>query len=198
MAVAGNRGGEEVEQRVEDERMVAKMYKYGGAFSLVGLEFFYRPTEGAPEIRVRLDGLLRDGETYRATDKRANRPLEDSFQPKELRVGLRTRGQRDPVIKLLRQLKMPTEPYINPLLNEASEGLKEFQTPGSQGREHAKRRGAATPMPLGERLRGAYGACSRDFRGEEETGDNSKERPCRHRGRVTSPICWVNWHMEVP
>jgi hypothetical protein len=131
MAVAGDRGGEEVEQRVEDERMVAEMYKYGGAFSLVGLEFYYKPAADAPEIRVKLDGLFRNGETYRATDVRAGRPLEDGFHPRELRIGLRTRGQRDPVIKLLKQLKMPTEAYIDPLLDEPSNGLDDYQTPDS-------------------------------------------------------------------
>lgn len=189
MAVAGNRGGEEVEQRVEDERMVAEMYKYGGAFSLVGLEFFYRPTEGAPEIRVRLDSLLRDGETYRATDVRANTPLEDGFQPKELRIGLGTRERRDPVIKLLRQLKMPTEPYIDPLLNEASEGLEEFQTPGSQGRAHAERREAATPMQLGERLRGAYGNVQQGFQGRGRNGGQFQGAPMSpQRPRHFSPF----------
>jgi hypothetical protein len=39
MAVAGNRGGEEVNEEVPDDKVVAEMYKYGGAFSLIGLEF---------------------------------------------------------------------------------------------------------------------------------------------------------------
>lgn len=163
MAVAGDRGGEEVEQRVEDDRMVAEMYKLGGAFSLVRLEFYYKPAADAPEIRIKLDGLLRDGETYRATDVRADRPLEDGFHQRELRIGLRTRGPRDPVIKLLKQLKMPTGAYIDPLLDEPSNGLDDFLTPESQVRPHAKGRAAPAPMQFGERIRGGYGGLQQGF-----------------------------------
>lgn len=64
MAVAGQRTREEVEHNIDDENLVAEMYKYGGAFTLVGLQFDYKPRKNAPVMRVKLDGLLKDGETY--------------------------------------------------------------------------------------------------------------------------------------
>jgi hypothetical protein len=44
MAVGGEGRGEEVEQQVRDDNTVSEMYKYGGAFALIGLEFDYRPS----------------------------------------------------------------------------------------------------------------------------------------------------------
>lgn len=106
MAVAGQGVGEEIEQEIEDDKLVSELYKYGGAFSLVGLEFFYKQREDAPALRIRLEGLLRDGESYRAKDVRTERELEDGFQPQELTVGRGSRGRRDSVILLMRRLKM--------------------------------------------------------------------------------------------
>jgi hypothetical protein len=189
MAVARDRGGEEVEQRVEDDRMVAEMYKLGGAFSLVGLEFYYKPAADAPKISVKLDGLFRDGETYRATDVRAGRPLEDGFHPRELRIGLRTRGPRDPVIKLLKQLKMPTGAYIDPLLDKPSNGLDDFQTPESQMRPHAEGRAAQAPMQFKKRFSGGYGGMQQGFQGRGRSGETFQRAPMSpQRPRNFSPF----------
>jgi hypothetical protein len=145
MAVARERAGGEVEQRVAEDNGVAEMYKYGGAFSLIGLEFFYKPEEDAPEMKIRLEGLHRDGETYRARDVRADKPLEDSVHPRELTIGLATRRRRDPVIMLLRNLKMPTEPCLDPLLDGPSNGQGDFRTPEIQVRPHAEGRRQSAP-----------------------------------------------------
>jgi hypothetical protein len=131
------------------------MYKYGGAFSLVGLEFFYRAREDAPELRIGLDGLQRDGESYRATNVRANKPLEDSFQPKELTVKRGSRERRDPVIQLMRRLKINPQQYLEPLLTERSAtGLGEYLTPETQFGQQADERRACMSQPFGEQGRG--------------------------------------------
>jgi hypothetical protein len=134
MAVASQREGEEVEQAAEGDNTVADIYKYGGAFALIGLEFFYREGENAPEIRVRLNGLHGNGETYRATDVRTERRLENSVHPKELKTGRGTRGGRDPVILLMKQLNMPTEAYLDPHAERPSSGIGIFRTPEDQFR----------------------------------------------------------------
>jgi hypothetical protein len=108
-------------------------------------------------MRIRLDGLLGNGEAYRATDVWADRQLEDSFQPGELHVGLRTRGSTNPVIKLLKGLKMPYEQYLDPLLEGPSNEGAEYQTHESQVRPHAEGRGMSAQPKFGEPLRGVHG-----------------------------------------
>jgi hypothetical protein len=166
MAMEGNGRGEEVEQLGIEENTVAEIYKYGGAFLLVGLEFFYKTEDGSPEMRIQLDGLQRDGGTYRATDVRADKRLEDSFHLKELTVGLGTRGRRDPVIMLMKSLKMPVDAYLDPLLDGPSSGLGEFQTPESQVRPHAEMRRPSAPFQTGEQFRGAQKGMQQGFRGQ--------------------------------
>jgi hypothetical protein len=166
MAVAGRGGGEEVEQRVvDDENLVAEMYKYGGAFSLVGLEFDFRAREDAPALRIKLDGLLKDGETYRATDVRADKPLEDAFHPKELMVERASRGRRDPVILLMRRLNMNPEAYLDPLAARSGSGLGDYLTPETQIGQRAERRRASMPPLHGEHERGLQGGNRFDLGG---------------------------------
>jgi hypothetical protein len=160
MAVAEDRRGEKVEQRVHDNNTVAEMYKYGGAFALIGLEFFYQRKEGGPPIEIRLDGLHRDGETYRAADVETEKPMEDSFHPRELTVGKGTRGRRDPVILLMRQLKMNNfEQYLDPLVEEQPVRQADFHTPESQFGLHAEeRRVSENPQNEGQArgMRGGF------------------------------------------
>jgi hypothetical protein len=154
MAVEGQRGGKEVEQEIEDEEIVAALYKYGGAFSLVGLWFYHKARKDAPEIKVKLDGLLRDGEQYRATDVRTGRPLEDGFQPRELRVKKGSRGKRDPVILLMRRLRMNLTAYLDPLLAERpASRMGEYSTSEPQFGQHADERRTCMPQHIGEQGR---------------------------------------------
>jgi hypothetical protein len=166
MAVGGEGRGEEVEQRVRDDNTVSKMYKYGGAFALIGLEFDYRPRKDAPAIRVRLNGLHGNGETYRATDVRAGKPLEDNIHPKELTIARMSKGARDPVIILLKKLKMPTEPYLDPLAERPRSGLGDYFTPETQLGLHAEERRMSVSRPFAEPAyeqqgRGLMGAMGR-------------------------------------
>jgi hypothetical protein len=140
-------------QGAPDQEIVAELYKYGGAFALIGLEFLYQANDELQPSRARLEGMLENGESYRAMNVRILRPLKDAVSPKELTVGLKSRGARDPVIKLMRQLKMPTEPFIDPLMERPPSGMGEYRTPEEElgtGREGY--RGAA-PSPFGERGR---------------------------------------------
>jgi hypothetical protein len=154
MAVAGQGVGEEVEQEIEDDKLVTELYKYGGAFSLVSLEFFYKQREDAPALRIRLEGLLRDGESYRAKDVRTERELEDSFQPKELTVGRGTRGRKDPVILLMRRLKMNPEAYLDPLAARTPSGQGEYVTPEQQFGLRTEGRRGSELLQFGDQDRG--------------------------------------------
>jgi hypothetical protein len=165
MAVAGQGAGKEVEQQIEDENLVAEMYKYGGAFSLVGLEFFYKAREDLPATRIRLDGLLKDGESYRAKDVRTDRPMEDAFHPRELTVGKGTRGGRDPVIKLMRSLKMNPEAYLDPLALQSNSGLGEFITPETRFAPRVDERRTSAPLQHTEHERGAHAGYQSDLGG---------------------------------
>jgi hypothetical protein len=156
MAVAGQGAGKEVEQEIQDEKLVAELYKYGGAFSLVGLEFFYKQRKDAPALRIRLEGLLRDGESYRAKDVRTEKELEDSFQPRELTVGKGTRGRRDPVILLMRRLKMNPEAYLDHLAARPPSGLGEYLTPETQFGLRMEGQRGSEPLQFGEQDRGGH------------------------------------------
>jgi hypothetical protein len=78
--------------------------------------------------------------------------------PHELMVGYKSRGPRDPVIKLMQQVKMPTENYIDPLKESSPSGLGCYQTSKKGrgiGREGPR---GSTPSPFGERGRRQPGA----------------------------------------
>jgi hypothetical protein len=150
MAVAEERRGEEVDQQLREDNTVSEMYKYGGAFALISLEFDYKPREDAQMIRVRLNGLHGNGKTYRAIDVKTSRPLEDSVHPRELTIGRTPRGRRDPVILLLQKLKMPTEAYLEPLAERPRSGLRDYFTPESQFGLHAEERRASGLRPFAE------------------------------------------------
>jgi hypothetical protein len=145
-----------MDQQIDDDKIVAALYKYGGAFSLVGLEFYYRPKEDAPELRIRLDGPQRDGESYRATDVRANKALEDSFHPSELTMMKASRGRRDPVTLLMMRLRINPEEYIDPLGDRPSTRLGDYSTPEAQFGMHAKKRRPPNHQLFGEQGRGFH------------------------------------------
>jgi hypothetical protein len=91
--MSARRGGEmEVDQGAPEQGTVAELYKLGGPFALVGLEFDYQARDELQSSRIRLEGMMGNGETYRAVNVRTLRPLEDAVSPKELTVGLKSRG----------------------------------------------------------------------------------------------------------
>jgi hypothetical protein len=65
----------------EEEGIVQRMYKYAGALSLVGLEFYHRPVHELRTRRVRLDKLNPDGDSYKGTDVRADLGLVKDIFP---------------------------------------------------------------------------------------------------------------------
>jgi hypothetical protein len=148
----------EVEQRGPEQGTVAALFKYAGAFALVGLEFDYQASDELQPSRIRPEGMMGNGETYRAVNVRTLRELKDAVSPHELTVDYKSRGPRDPVIKLMQQVKMPAERYVDPLIERPPSGLGEYQTPEEgrgSGRDGPR---GTTPAPIEERGRRQQGA----------------------------------------
>jgi hypothetical protein len=141
----------EVDERAPERGTVAELYKLGGAFALVGLEFDYQARDEQQPSRIRLEGMMGNRETYKAVNMRTLKPLEDAVTPRELTVGLKSRGPRYPVIKLMRSVRMPAEPYLDPLAERPSSGRGEYRTPEDNlgiGREAPR---LQAPVPFGGR-----------------------------------------------
>jgi hypothetical protein len=97
---------------------------------------------------------------------RVGKPLEDSIHPKELTIARMSKGARDPVIILLKKLKMPTEPYLDPLAERPRSGLGDYFTPETQLGLHAEERRLSVSRPFAESAyeqqgRGLMGAMGR-------------------------------------
>jgi hypothetical protein len=135
----------------EKKGVVADMYKYGGAFALIGLTFFHREKEGEGPILVRLTGLHGKGETYRATEFKTEKGLPNSVSPGELTIGIRSRTPRDAVILLLRKLKLPYEAYLDPLAERPGTGHGEYLTLETEMGLGTERRRPSAPPVFNER-----------------------------------------------
>jgi hypothetical protein len=142
---------------------VVRMYKVGGARSLVGLEFYYRPPQETRARRVKLNKLNEDGNSYKGTDVQTKVGLVADISPGELTVGLGTRRRGEDIVKLMRACDVNPKPFVDPLLEGVEEGEGGYQTPQSdfdrfQGGGRLGRR-SAPPYELEERYpahRGGY------------------------------------------
>jgi hypothetical protein len=176
--MSGLRNDARSEQREEEEEgLVARMYKYGGAFSLIGLTFFYQIKEGERPILICLEGLNRDGESYRAGDVRANQPLADSVTPGELTVEVASKRPRDAVIALLKQLKFPTRPYLDPLADRPASWAGEFWTPEAELGFAERGRRAPGHSAVSEHGQRGRGSAASGFQGGERFGTPLQRAP---------------------
>jgi hypothetical protein len=78
---------------------IERMYKVGGAKSLVGLEFFFRQPHETRTRRVELNKLNADGNTYKGTDVHAKVGLVCDISPGDLTVGLNSRRRGKDIVK---------------------------------------------------------------------------------------------------
>jgi hypothetical protein len=162
MATSASRSDAGSGRMEEEGGIVSKMYKYGGAFSLIGLTFFYQKREGKRPILIRLTGLQKDGESYRAKNVRTEKNLADSVTPSELTIGASSRGPRDAVIVLLKNLRMPFRQYLDPLAKRPESRVGNFWTPESELNLTGDRRGppasSAASVGTGRENRGGLSA----------------------------------------
>lgn len=166
MSGSGERLGEPRGPVGEDPEggAVARMYKIGGARSLVGLGFYYRPPQETRVRRVKLNKLNEDGNSYKGEDVQAKVGLIADITPGELTVGLRTRRRSEDIVRLMRACDVNPRPFIDPLLEDVEEGEGGYRTPKSdferyQGGGRFGRR-SAPPYELEGRYpahRGGYG-----------------------------------------
>jgi hypothetical protein len=110
---------------------VERMYKIGGAKSLIGLEFQYRRPQEARARRVKLSKLNEDGDTYKGLDVRAQVGLVDDISPKDLTIGLASRRRGEDIVKLMQACDINPRKFIDPLLDRVEERELGYQTPQS-------------------------------------------------------------------
>jgi hypothetical protein len=97
----------------------------------VGFEFFFRDQGDYEPKKVRVEQVNENGQTLKVMDLGTKSLIEKNIFPGELTVGIATRSENDPVIMLLRQLKINPLPFINPNLRERPSEAEEFRTPPS-------------------------------------------------------------------
>jgi hypothetical protein len=110
---------------------VERMYKVGGAKSLIGLEFFYKRPQENRARRVKLNQLNEDANTYKGTDVHAQVGLIEDISPGDLTIGLASRRRGEDVVKLMQACDINPSRFIDPLLDRAEEREMGYQTPQS-------------------------------------------------------------------
>jgi hypothetical protein len=143
----GSESGQGPGARVSDRESVFEIYRrVGGARALVGFEFFFRdPSEPVPK-KVRVEHVNPDGQTLGIMDVGAKVLLDKCVFPGELVVGTGTRSETDPVIKLLRQVRIDPQPFLDPELRVTQSEAEEFRSPPSRLKNLEQLRRSAPPV----------------------------------------------------
>jgi hypothetical protein len=145
--------------RVSDRESVLEMFCRGGVEAFIGFEFYFRDPREYASKKVRIERVNSDRQTLSVMDIAAKTLLEKCIIPGELTVGLATRSENDPVIRLLKQLKIDSRPFPDPALR-VKQGQRE--------------EGLRTPIPraekFGQLIRSAPPMFPRPFRPEFEGG----------------------------
>lgn len=108
---------QELERGAPGHRAVVEVFRRAGARALVGLEFYLRDGREGAKKKVRVERLNPDGQTYRVSDIQTREEIPKAVLPVELTVGLGTRTEDDPVIKIMQELQIDHRPFLNFLLN---------------------------------------------------------------------------------
>jgi hypothetical protein len=125
---------------------VLELFRRAGAGALLKFEFYFRSPEDYAPKRVRVESVNEDGQTFKVMDLAAKNLVEKSVFPGELTVGLATRSENDPVIKLLQQLKIDPRPFLDPNLRVGQLGGEEFRTPASRSDQAVPHARSAPPI----------------------------------------------------
>jgi hypothetical protein len=97
----GSEAARELENGAPGHRAVVEIFRRLGARALVGFEFYLRDGREGARKRVRVERLNPNGLTYRVVDVRAETELAKDVLPAEMSIGLETRAEGEPVVKLL-------------------------------------------------------------------------------------------------
>jgi hypothetical protein len=186
MAAAANFGAaQEMDLNVPDHRTGFEISRRAGPQALVGFEFFIRDGREGVQRRVRVERLNADGQTYRVVDLKAKVELAKDMLPMELSVGHATRSEDDPVIRLLRQVKILAQPFLDPALARSASAVGEFRTPTSRLDTYEALRRSAPPILLPE-VRGPTRLIfNPGTEGMFRMGTPSPRREVGHAGRMT-------------
>jgi hypothetical protein len=103
-------------------------------------------TEDYEPKKVRVKQVNSDGQTLKVMDIRAKRMLDKCMFPGELTVGTARRSEADPVIRLLKQLKIDAQPFIDPNLRVMPSEAEDFRLPPSRLDNLETQRRSATPL----------------------------------------------------
>jgi hypothetical protein len=145
-----SREGREQEITVPDQGSFLELFKRAGAQTLVGFQFYFQEQGDYAPRKVRIEQVTQNGLTLKVMDLGAKKLIERDIASGELTVGWATRSEEDPVIRLLRQVKINAQPFLDPNLRsmqQEAEGVKNQQ--GGKGDEHPFSRSAPPMMPPG-------------------------------------------------
>jgi hypothetical protein len=92
-----------------------------------------------------VEQLNQDGQSYKVMDIRAKAVLVRNILPTEMIVGQATRAEDDPVIKLLKQVKIDAHPFLDPRLTRPESAEGEFRTPASRMEAYEPQRRSSHP-----------------------------------------------------
>jgi hypothetical protein len=124
---------------VPDLVSVLELYRRTELHALVGFEFFFQEQGDYAPRKVRIDQVNPDGKTFKVMDLGAKKLIEKDLSSGELTVGWATRSENDPVICLLKEVKIDAQPFLDP-------NLRAMQTEAEEVRNQQARRENAAPF----------------------------------------------------
>lgn len=126
------------EQR--EKKVIENLGKLVGSEKLVGCRFKYRPVVERNRIFVKATGVAKEGEGLVVKDQETGEFFE-KVPLEELSIGIRSRNGADPLIALVNEIGLDTNPYLkNPVGTPEAGGRSErFHTPEEPGLESIQR-----------------------------------------------------------
>jgi hypothetical protein len=134
---------QEFEKGAPGHRALVEVFRRAGARALV---FYLRDGREGAKKKVRVERLNPDGQTYRVLDIQTREEIFKAVLPVKLTVGLGTRTEDDPVIKIMQELQIDHHPFLNSLLNRPESVAREFRTPLSHQEAFEPLRRSAPPI----------------------------------------------------
>jgi hypothetical protein len=125
---------------------VLELFRRTEAGALVGFEVYFMEQGDYAPKRIRVEKVNEDGHTLQVMDLGAKVLLEKRIFPGELTVGAATRSENDPVIRLLKQVKINPRPFLDPNLRDTQSEVDEFRSPPSRLGSFVPVRRSAPPV----------------------------------------------------
>jgi hypothetical protein len=134
-----------VGMRPPERGTIVEIFRRGGARALVGFEFFLAEGREGGQKKVKVERVNPDGLTFGVMDLKAKSELVKDIFAAKLSVGLATRSEDDPVIRLLERLKMDPRPFLDPHLSRPASAAREYRAPSTRLEELDPLRRSAPP-----------------------------------------------------